>query len=209
MSNDVFPRDSFKGITFSQFKTATFSRRVQRSVSGREIVRSEYANPIWNFRLPFSFLRDYPVGLIESEMRLLLNFYSAMVLYGDTFLYVDPSDYSVTDSPLGTGDGVTTAFQLIRYYYPGFTAEDIIAPTNISEVKVGGVPTLAYAIDPGTGIITFDVAPGLGAAVTASFTYYFRCRFSDDALELEKFGYAPGGGGLWKTKELRFRSVIL
>lgn len=204
MSNVVFPSTSFRGITFSQFKTPTVARRFQRSVSGRELAVPDHANPIWNFRLPFSFLRDYPVGMLASEMRLLLNFYVAMVLSGDTFLYWDKDDYSVTDEPLGTGDGVNTAFQLIRYFIAGGVAEDIIAPTAITEVKVDGTPTVDYTLDSDTGIITFGTPPGVGDAVTATFTYYFRCRFSEDTMEMEKFAHQ-----LWSVKELRFRSVVL
>lgn len=204
MSNNIFPTTSLKGITFSSFKTPTGARRMQRAVSGRELVVSDYANPIWNFKVMFSFLRDCPVGLITSELRLLMNFYNYHLLSADTFLYQDRDDYTVTDEPLGTGNGTKTQFQLVRRLYAGGFAEDIIAPNTITNVKLAGTPTVAYTLDTSTGVITFNSPPGLGVAVTASFTYYFRCRFMDDAVEFERFAHQ-----FWTVKELGFGSVVL
>lgn len=204
MSDNIFPTVSLKGLTFSSFKTPTGARRFQRAITGRELVISDYANPIWNFKLTFSFLRDYPVGLIASEMRLLMNFYNYMILSADTFLFLDRDDFEVTDEPIGTGDGETTQFQLVRRLYAGGFAEDIIAPREVTEVTLAGVPTEDYTINTNTGIIMFDAAPGIGVAIAATFSYYFRCRFMDDALEFERFAHQ-----LWTVRELGFRSVVL
>jgi uncharacterized protein (TIGR02217 family) len=204
MSDQLFPYWDLKGLTFSSFKTPSVARRIQRSVSGRELVVSDYANPIWNFRLTFSFLRDYPVGLIQSELRELMNFYNDMVLFDDTFLFLDRDDYAVTDEPIGTGDGVTQSFQLVRRLAAGGFVESIIAPASIVNVKLDGIATPDYTYSGSTGIITFTGAPIVGQAITASFTYYFRCRFTDDALEFARMYYK-----IWSVKELRFRSVVL
>jgi uncharacterized protein (TIGR02217 family) len=204
MSTSVFPTGSLKGITFSSVKTPTWARRIQRSVSGREIVVQDYANPIWNFRLTFGFLRDYPVGLVLSELRLLMDFYLQMQASGDTFLYRDRDDYFVTDEPIGIGDGVTTSFQLVRHLVAGGFPEDIIAPESIVNVKLNGVITPNWAVDPSTGIITFAGAPIVSQLITATFFYHFRCRFVDDAIDFERFMHQ-----LWTVKELRFRSVVL
>lgn len=204
MSDQVFPSAALPGMTYSVFKIPTWSRRFQRSVSGRELVCQDYTNPIWEFRLPFAYLHNFPFRSLPSEYRLLLNFFNAMQQTGDTFLFLDPEDFEVVDGPLGTGDGVETAFQLIRYWYESGSAEDIIAPENISEVALDGVPTVAYAIDPHTGVITFSSPPDPGVEVTASFTFYFRCRFSKDSAEFRKFA-----SGFWALDELRFRSVVL
>lgn len=204
MSNAVFPTSSFRGITFSSFKTPTWGSRMQRSVSGRELAAPDYANPIWNWKLTFSFLRDFPVGMIASELRLLQNFYNARQGSYDTFLYEDRDDYTVTDEPIGAGDGSATEFQLARRLYAGGFIEDITAPLAITEIAIDGTPTVDYTLDSSTGIVTFGSAPGDGLAITATFTYYFRCRFMDDAVEFERFLHQ-----YWSVKELRLRSVVL
>jgi uncharacterized protein (TIGR02217 family) len=204
MSNQVFPTDSLKGITFSSFKTATWARRVQRSVSGRELVVQDYANPIWNFRLQFSFLRDYPVGLVASEMKLLMDFVNQMQAFGDTFLYKDRDDYSVANGALGVGDGTKTTFQLLRAMTEFGFYEDITAPLGVSNVYVDGVDPGGWTLDADTGVITMASAPANGAVVTADFQFYFRVRLADDGVEFERFMHQ-----LWAVKELRFRSVVL
>ena len=42
-----------------------------------------------------------------------------------------------------------------------------------------------------------------GVSVTADFTYYFRCRFLDDAAEFDNFMH-----DLWQLKQLQFVSVL-
>lgn len=204
MSSQVFPTSSLKGLTFSSFKTPTWARRIQRSVSGREIAVQDYANPIWNFKLTFSFLRDFQVGAVLSELRLLQNFYNEMQASGDTFLWEDRDDYTVTDELIGVGDGSTTQFQLRRRLTTSGFAEYIFAPNSITNVKLSGTPTASYSVNNETGILTLAVAPALAVSITASFTYYFRCRFIDDSVEFERFAHQ-----FWSVKELRFRSVVL
>jgi uncharacterized protein (TIGR02217 family) len=133
-----------------------------------------------------------------------MDFVNLMRGGNDTFLFTDSTDYMVIDESLGTGDGVTTEFQLVRRLYAGGFAEDIIAPNVITDVKVGGSATTAYTLDSATGIITFDSPPGSGSAVTSSFSFYFRCRFMTDAYQFENFLSLR-----WRLPELRFKSVVL
>lgn len=66
-----------------------------------------------------------------------------------------------------------------------------------------------YLVDPADytytapNVIAFDTAPADGAIATASFQYYFVCRFKDDQIEFNKFM-----DKLWELQELNFRSVI-
>ena len=74
----------------------------------------------------------------------------------------------------------------------------VLAPNLGATVVVylnGVVQSLAgYSINPwgtgdaaGPGALKFTTAPGLGVSVTADFSYYFPCRFDEDALDFEKF----------------------
>lgn len=205
MSNLVFPSltDFQYAFAYSTFKTPTFATRVQRAVSGRELTVQDYANPIWNFKIQFQILRDFQ-WVIASEIRRIFDFWLEVGGAYDTFLYDDATDDNVVDQPIGTGDGTTTAFQLVRTFISGGFTEAIIAPNVITNVKLNGTPTSAYTLNTGTGVITFTAAPGSGVAITATFSYYFRCRFMTDSQEFENFLYQR-----WTTKDLRLKSVVL
>ena len=116
-----------------------------------------------------------------------------------TFLYVDPTDNAATQQVIGAGDGAITTFTFGRaiggYYEP------ISYVTSIASVTVGGVATNAYTMAAPNQII-FATAPASGAAIAASFSYGFQCRFLDDQVEFENFM-----SGLWRAKGLKFRQV--
>lgn len=186
------------------FKIPTWSTRMQRADSGRELTSADWANPIWNFTLTFEILRDRSINSFTSEIRKLMDFVNQMRGGNDTFLFTDSTDFSVTDEVLGTGDGVETEFQLVRRLYAGGFVEDIIAPNVITNVKIDGSATTAYTLDTSTGVITFTSPPGNGLVVTSTFSFYFRCRFMKDAFPFENFASLQ-----WGLNELQFKSVIL
>jgi hypothetical protein len=198
MSDTVFPIYSLPGLTWSVFKTPTWSRRVQRSVSGREASLQDYAEPIWNFRLAFSYLRDRPVGDVASELDVLVSFYNEMLRSDDTFLFPDPSYADVDDAVIGTGDGATVTFALGRALTPA-----AVTPNALADVSLNGTLVRGYSVDVAGATITFVSPPPVGVVVVANFVFYYVCRFADDSLELEEFAKR-----YWRVKELRFRSVI-
>ncbi len=116
------------------------------------------------------------------------------------FRWKDWSDYkscapaatpSPTDQALGTGDGVTPSFQLVKIYGSGFApwTRTILKPVaGAVAVAVAGVtanPT-NYAVDTTTGIVTFVMGhiPTMGQAVTAGFEFDVPVRFDTDQLEI-------------------------
>ena len=60
----------------------------------------------------------------------------------------------------------------------------------------------SYRVDSATGLVTFETAPNSGLSITADFTYYFRCRFTEDKYDFENFMFR-----LWQLKKLTFISV--
>ena len=103
---------------------------------------------------------------------------------------------SPTDQTIGTGDGTTTAFQLVKRYTSGSqtwirTITKPVAGTVL--VAVDGAPlTSGWSVDTATGVVTFAAAPGVGVAVTAGFAFDVPVRFDTDALDvtldLERLG---------------------
>ena len=95
---------------------------------------------------------------------------------------------SATDQVIGTGDGETTVFQLVKAY--GAYSRRILKPVVGSVVvAVNGAPAAA-SVNETTGTVTFAAAPAEGAAVTAGFRFDCPVRFDTDRLDvnLEAFG---------------------
>ncbi len=127
-------------------------------------------------------------------------------LYG--FRWRDHADYkscppglapTAMDQPIGTGDGTTTTFQLVKTY--GGThapwPRAIIKPVAGSIlVAVAGIikPPSAFTTDPATGFVTFDSGhiPVSGAQVTAGFLFDVPVRFDTDKLEVNLSGFQHG-----------------
>ena len=70
----------------------------------------------------------------------------------------------------------------------------------VAAIATGNVTS--YSVDPATGLVTFETAPGSGLIITADFTYYFRCRFTEDKYDFENFMLQ-----LWQLKKLTFISA--
>lgn len=119
-------------------------------------------------------------------------------LYG--FRFKDFADFkscapsgtvSAADQAIGTGDGTTAAFQLVKAY--GDFARDVRKPVAGTVVAaVDGVTTTALTVDTTTGVITFTSPPGVGAAVTAGFEFDTPVRFDTDRIDVTLEGFDAG-----------------
>jgi uncharacterized protein (TIGR02217 family) len=131
----------------------------------------------------------------EADVATLIAFFRARLGAAKGFRFRDPFDFSGADEVLGTGDGVRTAFALVKRYGAGADAEvrRITRPVAASvQVKVAGavVPS-GWTLGAG-GTVVFDVAPASGAAVTASFTFDVPVRFAEDRLEANAARWLAG-----------------
>ena len=123
----------------------------------------------------------------------------------DSFLYQDADDNSVTAQPVGVGDGSTASFQMIRSF--GNFVELILAPIPSSaSIFVNGILSNSANVFPWgsttAGLLSFGSAPATSAAITATFSYYFPCRFVEDSMDFEKFM-----NQLWQGKKVGFISL--
>jgi uncharacterized protein (TIGR02217 family) len=127
-------------------------------------------------------------------------------LYG--FRWKDPTDWkscapgrtpTATDQVIGTGDGTTVTFQLVKVYgavhAPWIrTITKPVASTMM--VAVAGVtqPVGAFAVNTANGQLTFldGHIPAPGAAVTAGFEFDCPVRFDADKLDVNVQGFSHG-----------------
>jgi uncharacterized protein (TIGR02217 family) len=204
MTIPTFP--TLPGLTFPVKKTPTFQSVLHKSVAGVATVQAMQPYAIYAYELPFEFLRSDSVNL---ELQTLLGFYQAQRGMALPFHFLDPDDSTVTLQSLGVGDGVTTQFALIRTLV---SAVDPILDVDVGSITVyvNGVSapftvltTSQYGTIYGVNITT---PPGGGLAITATFTYKFLCRFSEDSIDLSKLFYLSGSG-LWSST-VKFASVL-
>lgn len=115
MTTPVFP--VLPGQGWSVHKNPAFATIVAPHVSGREVRDALYVNPIWEFETSFdgmdSSSSSYP-GLGAQSLQSLMGLFLQCQGQFGTFLYYDPTDYSVSGQVFGTGNGSTTSFQLLR-----------------------------------------------------------------------------------------------
>ena len=200
MSDFIFP--ALQGLAWNTVRTPTWKTRIQQSVSGRETRQSDWSYPRYGYEINYDFLRSAPAF---GELQTLIGFLNQMQGQTNSFLYQDDDDNSVTAQQIGTGDGTTVTFPLIREF--GGFIEPVSRVNAISFVSLAGTPTTAYTVTADAGnesgsSITFTSAPPSGAAITASFTYYWRCRFTEDTTDFTKFLY-----GMSSVSSLKFITV--
>jgi uncharacterized protein (TIGR02217 family) len=201
MSDLLFPR--IPGLAWDVKKVPTFSTGIQRSIAGREVRIGNFQNPIWEFTLTFEYLRNDPSARDENgdtPLEMLEGFFLERQGQFDDFL-LNESDLtqrledSVYDQQLiGTGDGVTINFQLVRRIRKFYEA--VFNPAGqAADVYVAGTlmtPGADYTIT--NGMVSFTAAPAIGAAINASFIFLHRVRFDTgtsrggfEGIELNNF----------------------
>jgi uncharacterized protein (TIGR02217 family) len=92
------------------------------------------------------------------------------------------------DQALGTGDGDTETFQLVKRYESGAQAwvRRIVKPVagTVRVARAGVEQGSGWSVNTTTGIMTFDTAPGPGVLVTAGFEFDVAVRFDTDRLDV-------------------------
>ncbi|HWA03033.1 MAG TPA: DUF2460 domain-containing protein [Rhizomicrobium sp.] len=163
----------------------------------------EERNAVWaNSR------RRYDVGSgvkTLDDLSSVIAFFEARLgrLYG--FRFKDFADFkscapgadvTPTDQSIGTGDGATTTFQLVKTYAsgPASWTRTIGKPVDGTvRVAIGGVEQMSgFGVDAATGLVTFDSAPASGAAIAAGYEFDTPVRFDSDQLSVNLASFAAG-----------------
>lgn len=198
---DLFP-DNLKGLSFDVKKAPFFSTNVLTAASGLEKRAQFWSYPKWRFNLHYDVLRADST----NEFQTMVAFVLSQAGKFNAFYYKDPTDYHVDTQGIGTGDGATKTFPLVRSI-GGFT-EPVAHSPSVSKVYLNGVEQVsgwsltASTYGRGSDTITFTSAPANGVLVTADFDYYFYCRFMEDETEFNNFMYR-----FWELQQLEFLTV--
>lgn len=154
--------------------------------------------------------RRYDAGVSMrslDDVETLIAFFEARAGQLHAFRWKDWADFKscapnagphYEDQVIGTGDGVTAAFQLTKTYRSGeFTYVRPIRKPVKGSVKLGlhgdGLTeTVHYEVDETTGIVSFATPPDIGAAVTAGFEFDVPVRFDIDRIQVSVASFKAG-----------------
>lgn len=173
-----------------------FSTQVVVTGSGHEQRNSQWSDALVHY--------DAGVGIrSEADLALLLGFFRARRGQAHGFRFRDPIDHSsalngavtAADQRLGTGDGGTTRFALVKHYGDAGDVQTRRVTRPLAEtIKVavnGAVMANGWALGP-LGHVDFEVPPVAGAVVTAGFDFDVPVRFAADRVDVSIAGWRAG-----------------
>lgn len=143
-----------------------------------------------------------------TDLYAVLTFFEARggQLYG--FRFRDPVDHSscpplanptAMDQRIGTGDGSTTRFQLVKTYddagggWTRIIAKPVAGSVAVS-VNGAVIAPAAFTTDHASGIVTFAAGqvPAAGAAIRAGFDFDVPVRFDTDRIDVSLASFEAG-----------------
>ena len=158
--------------------------------SGNEERNASWANSRRRYDVSYGIRR-------ADDLAAVVAFFEARNgrLYG--FRFKDWADHrsclpsqapSPMDQQIGTGDGVTTIFQLTKRYASGGQSwsRAITKPVaGTVQIALNALPQPGgWSADHKTGLVSFDTAPSSDIAITAGFEFDVPVRFDSDALDV-------------------------
>jgi uncharacterized protein (TIGR02217 family) len=155
--------------------------------------------------------RSYDAGSgvkSAADLYAVMEFFEARGGQLHGFRFRDPIDWkscgpgdlpTPADQRIGTGDGETAAFPLVKTYGDGHGSwiRRISKPVagNVT-VSVNGEaqPADAFVVDTATGIVTFvpGQVPAVGAEIRAGFEFDVPVRFDIDRIEVDLAHFNAG-----------------
>lgn len=130
----------------------------------------------------------------QEQLDALIAFFRARKGKAHGFRFKDWTDHSAVAQSIGTGNGSTTQFQLVKAYASGSVTEarTVTKPVSgtVSIYLNSVLQTSGVSVNHATGVVTFSSAPGSGAAIAADFEFDVPVRFDTDRLSasLDSYG---------------------
>jgi len=131
----------------------------------------------------------------ESQWQALIAFFRTRKGKAVGFRFKDWSDYQGTNEAIGTGDGTTTDFQLVKIYSSNIAVSRDITKPVAGTVKIyvdSVLQSSGVSIDTATGIVTFTTAPAIAETITADFEFDVPVRFDTDELAISMDSFDAG-----------------
>ena len=200
---DVFaPPDAGWSVTRERL-TQT---RIATAATGRRWRSALRQYPTIRYTLTFEALTSAAAyqGLASQSWQYVEGFLVDHLGPFAEFLFQDifTPDYQVTGGTIGIGDGATTSFTFSRALRNTHEPVGWVSLADVSGVWVNGTLQSGNWSVTAPNILSFTTPPAVGAVITASFAFYWRCSFSEDSLSQDEFM-----SGLFELKELEFETL--
>lgn len=159
-----------------------FNTIVNRTDGGSLVTNQNWNYPLYRGQVGYGIQS-------KDNLRDIIRFFYARRGRLRGFLFRDWSDYEFEGETLGTGNGVVTDFQCIRYYADSvlpFTRPIKRPIESTLTVYANGVavPDANWSLETG-GIIRFSVAPANGVVITLTGEFDVPVHFAQDTLDVE------------------------
>ena len=143
----------------------------------------------------------------REQVASLIAFFRARKGRAYGFRFKDWTDYRAVGEAIGTGDGTTTTFQLVKHYARAASPRRGRSPSR-SPARSRSISTASHRRPAGAwtrrpGIVTFTSAPGSGVVITADFEFDVPARFDTDQMEITIETYELGRWGQIPIVEIR------
>lgn len=194
---------------------------VAKAKSLREARSGLRNNPTWDIEILFEGLKDQtqnqtpyapfatPTAFTQYQT-LVANW---LMMYGqaNVFGFWCEWDNSRANQIIGTGDGATYAFPVVRTWGSGALATEAAVGLigTVYSLQVGGVtvPSTQYTVGRDTIYFIdakgFIYPPANGATIKLTFSYYYLCHFVSDEQDFEEFAK-----NRWTVPSLKFRASL-
>jgi uncharacterized protein (TIGR02217 family) len=177
-----FPTD----ISYGSSGGPEFSTEVIQLGSGHEKRQQNWQYPRERWNVAYG-VKD------ESLLRLLIAFFYARKGRAIGFRFKNHDDYTGVGEEIGTGDGSTDEFQLVKTYESG--GETLVR--KICKSVVGSVHIYidsveqfsGWSVDNTTGLVSFTSPPSSGEVITADYEFDVPMRFDTDHLPVNMSTY--------------------
>lgn len=176
------PEVSFKAKSFAEFKT-----NIVVLNSGNEKRNQQWQNSRKKYEIELK-------NIGKAEANKIMSFFQARKGKLNGFRFKDWNDFEAKDEEIGTGDGETIEYQLVKNYgdetynYQRKITKPVEGKLTIKQ-DGSIISGSTYDVLWDKGIITFDTAPDTGAVITADFEFDVPVRFDTDFLSLKTEEY--------------------
>ena len=99
---------------------------------------------------------------------------------------------AATDQAIGTGDGASDSFELMKAYDTGEQRRITRPVAGTVRVAVSGAERSTGWVLDDKGVIRFDDPPASGEAITAGFLFDTPVRFANDQIEVNRATFLAG-----------------
>lgn len=183
------------GIDYGTVGGFRFSTTVIVDGAGNEQRNANWIQPLGRWQIGDRTLN-------REALSYFLDFLTDRKGAQEGFRFRDWADYEAQGQYLGTGDGNTTQFQLVKSYSIGlYTAIRAIQKPVGGTIKIylDGTQITEWDdwwVDEVTGILAFVTAPEDGVGITADFEFDVPVRFEQDKLDFRFDAYVDEDGSV-------------